>query len=80
MNTYRTTASFRCPNNADIDRYDIEVRSAATIQVEAILKALADVKPRIYQEDLTAFLSSRLGAEVTVSGWHQGIFIVSVKP
>ena len=79
MNTYSTSASFACPNNGDIDRYDIEIRSAKTIQVETILRVLSEVPAKIYQEDLASFLCSKLGAEVKVSGWHQGIFIMSVR-
>jgi hypothetical protein len=80
VNTYLTTALFRCPNNSCVDYYTIQVRSPEMIQVEAITKALATAPRRIYQEDLADFLFTRLGAEISVTGWHQGVLVTSVRP
>ena len=47
--------------------------------VEDILKTLKDSAKTIYQEDLATHLSDQLGAEVTIEGWHLGVFITSTR-
>lgn len=79
MNTYKTTHRASCPNGALVDTYDITIRSAATIMVEDIAKTLAEAPATIYQEDLATLLRAKLGAEVTVEGWHHGIHITSTR-
>ena len=80
MNTYRTTHRAKCPNGELHDAYEITIRSSATIMVEDIAKCLQEAPAKIYQEDLATYLRTALGAEVTVEGWHHGIFISSHRP
>lgn len=79
MNTYRTTHRAGCPNGNLMDAYQITIHSQATIMVEDILKSLNNAPPMIYQEDLATFLRAKLGAEVTVEGWHHGVQIISTR-
>ena len=79
MNTYETTHRALCPNGNLMDTYQITIRSQATIMVEDILRALNEAPARIYQEDLATLLRSKLGAEITVEGWHHGIKITSTR-
>jgi hypothetical protein len=79
MNTYQTTHRSICPNGDLMDTYRIIIRSRATIMVEDIIKALKEAPVKIYQEDLATMLRTKLGAEVTVEGWHHGIHITSTR-
>jgi hypothetical protein len=79
VNTYKTTAVFRCPNNSDVDIYEITIKSEKTIQVELILETLNKAPKNIYQEDLATWLKCQIGAFVTVAGWHQGVHIASER-
>jgi len=79
MNTYRTTHRAECPNGGLMDTYQITIRSQATIMVEDILKTLNNAPSMIYQEDLATLLRAKIGAEVTVEGWHHGIQITSTR-
>lgn len=78
MNTYFLRASGVCPNNGDTDAYAIIIESASPVQVErinAVTKVLLAVP--VYQEDFTRHLAETLNAKVTVTGWHQGVFVTS---
>ena len=77
MNTYQTTHRAACPNGDLMDTYRITIRSKATIMVEDILRTLKDAPLKIYQEDLATLLRAKLGAEITVEGWHHGIHITT---
>lgn len=79
MNTYRITHRAHCPNNSDLDAYTITIKSPRTIMVEKILEALAEAPGIIYQEDLTTHLCDTLDADVTITGWHQGVFVKSTR-
>jgi hypothetical protein len=77
MNTYQLTHRASCPNGDLVDAYEITIRSQTTIMVEEILRTLKEAPPRIYQENLASLLRAKLGAAVTVEGWHHGIHITS---
>jgi hypothetical protein len=47
--------------------------------VEDIARALNEVPEKIYQEDLATLLRAKLGAEVTIEGFHYGIKIISIR-
>jgi PDZ domain-containing secreted protein len=79
MNIYKAYHHASCPNGSLRDTYAITIRSEATIMVEDIIKTLADAPATIYQEDLATLLRAKLGAEVTVEGWHHGIKITSLR-
>ena len=79
MNTYKTTHRAACPNGDLMDTYQITIRSQSTIMVEDIIKTLQELPAAIYQEDLATTLRAKLGAEVTIEGWHHGIFISSTR-
>ena len=79
MNTYQLTHRAACPNGDLMDTYRITIRSQVTIMVEDILRAMKESPAKIYQEDLATFLRTKLGAEVTVEGWHHGIKITSER-
>ena len=79
MNTYQTTHRAKCPNGDLMDAYQITIRSQATIMVEDILRTLNEAPTKIYQEDLATMLRAKLGAEITVTGWHHGIHITSIR-
>jgi hypothetical protein len=77
MNIYEITHQADCPNGELKDVYEIMIRSEQTIMVEEIRRTIKAAPPKIYQEDLATFLRSKLGAEITVVGWHHGIKITS---
>ena len=79
MNTYKTTHRASCPNGDLMDTYEITIRSQSTIMVEDIIRTLQEAPKSIYQEDLATLLRAKLGAEVTVEGWHHGIHISSLR-
>lgn len=66
-----------CPNNGDTDIYTIVIKAGRTIMVEDINAAIKKVENSLYQEDLTKFLTLELNADVTITGWHQGVFVES---
>lgn len=80
MNTYETAHSATCPNGLLNDHYEIKVESVGTIQVEHIQKVLKDLPARVYQEDIADILRAKLGASVTVTGWHFNVKITSHRP
>jgi hypothetical protein len=61
----------RCPQDGCPDFYACVVRVSRVLWVEDIAAACADLqdRPRC-QEELTAELAKRLGAEVETVGWH----------
>jgi hypothetical protein len=79
MNIYETAHQAACPNGDLMDTYKITIRSQSTIMAEEILRTLNETPPEIYQESLATFLRAKLGAEVTVEGWHHGIKITSIR-
>lgn len=79
MNTYQTTHRAACPNGGLMDSYQITIRSQDTIMVESIIQILSDTPSEIYQEDFATMLRSKLGAEVTVEGFHHGVKITSFR-
>lgn len=79
MNIYECTHRASCPNGQLMDAYEITIKSHKTIMVEQILATLAELPSAIYQEDLATALRSKLGAEITVIGWHHGIKITSIR-
>ena len=79
MNTYQITHRAACPNGDLMDAYQITIRSQSTIMVEDILRALKESPAKIYQEDLATLLRAKLGAEITIEGWHHGIHITSTR-
>lgn len=80
MNLYETTHIAACPNGLLNDHYEIKVESASTIQVEHLQKVLCDLPSRAYQEDIADILRAKLGAAVTVIGWHFNVKITSYRP
>jgi hypothetical protein len=62
-----------------MDTYQITIRSQAMIMVEDILQTLNDAPREIYQENLATLLRAKLGAKITVEGWHHGIKITSTR-
>ena len=79
MNIYETHHRSSCPNGALLDAYEITIKSHHVIMVETINEVLASVKDCIFQEDLATVLRSKLGAEITVIGWHHGIKITTIR-
>lgn len=80
MNIYQLEMTALCPNGKLADRYAVEIRSAATIQVEKILAAthrLAGIK--MFQEDIADTLRNELQAGVTVTGWHFGVKVTCMR-
>lgn len=78
MHTYELKAMGRCPDNGDLDVYEIAVASQVMINVSGIRKTVYQLLDTpIYQEDFASELASRLDATVTVKGWHQGILVTS---
>lgn len=79
MNIYQTTHKACCPNGDLSDTYEVTIKSQSTIMVEDILAALKSCPEKIYQEDFATYLRSKLGAEITVTGWHHGIFVTTIR-
>jgi len=79
MNTYKLTHRCKCPNGTLVDCYQITVRSESTIMVESILETLKTAPETIYQEDLATHLRNSLGAEITIEGWHHGVFVSAFR-
>lgn len=79
MNTYQVTHRASCPNGELLDTYQITIRSQATIMAEDILRTLNQAPTKIYQEDLATLLRAKLGAEITIAGWHHGIYITTER-
>lgn len=78
MNTYQTSAQFKCPNDHSLDTYRITIRSKQTVLCEAIVKTIADLQDEpIFQETLTRTLAEQLKAQVTIEGEHWGVDVVS---
>lgn len=73
--THRLRIEARCPvNSSVVDVYDLIVRTARTIKVEDIYKAVEEnTKEPIFQEDLTDRLFRALGCEVSTVGKHSGV-------
>lgn len=80
MNIYETTHSALCPNGQLHDHYEIKVESVGTIQVEHILNTLKSLPEKAYQEALADELRAKLGASVTVTGWHFSVKITCYRP
>ena len=79
MNTYKLSHRCKCPNGELMDSYQITVTSGQTIMVEAIHEALKAAPETTYQEDLATLLRTKLGAEVTIEGWHHGVHITCTR-
>lgn len=79
MNTYKITHRAKCPNNGLFDSYEIEIRSASTIEVEKINKTMNDAPETIFQEDLADYVVDKVGGSVRIEGWHQGVLVVSER-
>jgi len=75
MNTYTVTHQSPCPKGGLLDCYHIEIRSDSVILVETILETMKNAPTPIFQEHLADHLRNTLGAEITVTGWHHGIFV-----
>jgi hypothetical protein len=80
MNTYETRHTALCPNGELKDHYDIKVESGEIIPVEFIIQALKELPQKAYQEDIADNLRAKLGASVTVVGWHFSVKITSYRP
>lgn len=80
MNTYETTHQCLCPNGELKDHYTIIIESASIIPAEFIIQALKELPPKAYQEEIADQLRNKLGAAVTVVGWHYSVKITSVRP
>jgi len=79
MNIYELAFFAQCPNGNLADHYQIQIVSHQTVMVEAIHQALKQLPSTIYQEDIATALRNALGAKVTVTGWHHGIKITSIR-
>ena len=95
QNKYVTKFTALCPNNNDIDTYEITIETNQFWQIEDILEYLnAMANKKIYQEDLSELLVKKLhttktsphyrrnqGFEgrITLIGTHQGVEITSVR-
>jgi len=79
MNIYKVSHIAGCPNGKLVDCYEITIMSEHTIMVELILKTLKEAPSKIYQEDLATFLRSKIGAEISIEGWHHGINIKTIR-
>jgi len=80
MNIYETTHAAQCPNGLLNDHYEIKIESSTTIQVEHILKTLGSLPERAYQEEIADILRAKMGASVTVTGWHFSVKITCYRP
>lgn len=80
MNTYELTHSALCPNGELKDHYDIRVESPHIIPVEFLIQALKELPKESYQEDIADSLRNKLGAPVTVIGWHYSVKITCHRP
>jgi len=94
-NRYITTFTALCPNNNDIDTYQITIETNQFWQIEDIVAYLNAMKSKkIYQEDLNELLVKKLhttktspyyrrnqGFEgrITLVGVHQGVEITTVR-
>lgn len=80
MNTYITQHQAICPNDESLrDNYTITIRTPETLMVEEIILALRDAPKKTYHEDLATYLRHTLGAEITVEGWHHGVFVTATR-
>ena len=80
MNKYIFEATCLCPNGKLKDRYECELSSRSTIQVELIGKYIAKLaKRRMYQEQIADELRNEFMAGVRVVGWHYGIKVECVR-
>lgn len=77
MNTYTKKTTKICPNNGTKDHYIVVIKAHRTIMVEDINAAIDAAGDNLYQEDFTGFLTKALNADVTVTGTHQGVEIIS---
>lgn len=79
MNIYELAFSAQCPNGNLTDHYQIKIESHQTVMVEVIHETLKQLPLAIYQEDIATALRNALGAKATVTGWHHGIKITSIR-
>jgi hypothetical protein len=79
MNIYELDFFAQCPNGNLADCYQIKIESQRTIMVELIHSAIKSLPLAIYQEDLATALRNVIGAKITVTGWHHGIKITSIR-
>jgi len=79
---YELTVVARCPVNDGVDVYQTSLVSWATIMVEDVLAAVADLRDqRLTQEEITAQLADRFACTVTTTGLHSGVATtVEAKP
>jgi hypothetical protein len=80
MNIYKIQHQAICPNDSTLtDVYSITIKTHAIIMVEVILGTLKKSPKTTYHEDLATYLRNELGAEITVEGWHHGVFVTSIR-
>jgi len=73
MNKYGFTLIARCPNNDDIDYYEVVLETSRMIQCEELVElSNSYTQSKVYQEDLTKQLSQRYACKVTITGLHCG--------
>jgi NADPH-dependent 7-cyano-7-deazaguanine reductase QueF len=74
LTEYTLEVQSLCPEDSKLDIYTCTVRARRTIQVEDILKAVAEFKGiKLFQEDLTRELHRKLAAKVETVGYHSGV-------
>lgn len=71
--THELEVTCRCPVDDALDRYAVTITVTRTLPVEDIRAAIADMPAKLYQEDVTAYLATTLGAAVVTRGTHSGI-------
>jgi|TARA_R110000803_G_C11971565_1_gene319776 hypothetical protein len=79
MNIYEINHKSVCPNNGNVDYYDITITSSFVIQVEEIIESLNSMPTSIYQEEIADKLSETFAATVQVVGFHQKVKITSTR-
>ncbi len=73
--TYTLMITAKCPRDDSLtDVYGMTVTSPRMIEVESILRAVAEYTKRaVYQEDLAEQLALWLDAEVELTGVHSSV-------
>lgn len=80
MNRYEFSHTAICPNGVLKDSYEIRVESTEIIPVEFLLQALKELPEKAYQEEIADTLRNKLGATLTVVGWHYSVKITCHRP
>jgi ribonuclease I len=71
--TYDLSIHAQCPVDDAQDHYAVTVEAHRAVRVETILAVVADLPPRLFQEDITQWLAAALGCRVTTVGYHSGV-------